>query len=153
MTAMTNEQRDAFLAAPRIARVATVRPDGSPHVVPIWYEWDGETLRFDTPPDFRKGRNLLADPRLAVVIDITMGGLRYAGVVMEGTARFVRDPEAAKAIAARVYRRYLGAEGLQSPTPQSMIEDSAHLIVELTPSKLLTWDFTESLAPIPDEFE
>lgn len=149
---MTSEQLGQYLAGPRIARVATVRPDGSPHVVPVWYEWDGTTLRFDTPPDFRKGRNLLNDPRLAVVIDSTQGGLRYCGVVLEGTATFVRDPEAALAIAERIYRRYLGAEGLRSSTPQKMLHGSAHLIVELVPSRVLTWDFTESLAPIPNDF-
>ncbi len=36
---------DAFLALPNPAVVGTVRPDGSPHTVPTWYEWeDGRVL-------------------------------------------------------------------------------------------------------------
>ena len=153
MAEMTTEQMDRFLVQPRIARVATVRPDGRPHVVPIWYEWDGTALRFDTPPTFRKGRNLLADPRLAVVTDTTHGGLRYAGVLMEGVARLERDQGVATAVAERIYRRYLGAEGVMSPTPQAMIHESEHMIVELVPDRIVTWDFTEALAPIPADFE
>lgn len=150
---MTPRQMDQYLSAPRLARVATVRPNGSPHVVPVWYEWDGTVLRFDTPPSFRKGKNLLHDPRLAVVIDSTQGGLRYSGVVLEGRATFVEDPAAAMVIAERIYRRYLGAEGVLSATPQKMLHGSAHLIIELAPTRVVTWDFAESLAPIPEDFE
>lgn len=153
MAEMTKEQMDSFLGQPRIARVATIRPNGGPHVVPIWYEWDGSALRFDTPPTFQKGKNLLNDPRMAVVIDITQGGLRYAGVMLEGSARLERDPEVSRRVAERIYQRYLGAEGVRSPTPQAMIHDSEHMIVELTPDHVVTWDFTEALAPIPEEFE
>jgi len=153
MAEMTKEQMDSYLNASRIARVATVRPDGRPHVVPIWYEWDGTVLRFDTPPTFQKGKNLLNDQRLAIVVDTTQGGLRYAGVVLEGTARFIDEPEAARLIAERIYARYLGREGVNSPTPQAMIHESEHLIVELEPDHLATWDFSESLAPIPQDFE
>jgi len=153
MAAMTTAQIDLFLSAPRIARVATVRPDGRPHVVPIWYEWDGLVLRFDTPPSFQKGKNLLNDPRLAIVVDTTQGGLRYAGVVLEGVARFIEQGEQALETASRIYSRYLGKEGLRSETPQAMIHDSEHLIVELEPNYVVSWDFTEGLAPIPAGFE
>ena len=39
---MTKRQIDKFLAGPNIARVATVKKNGAPFVVPVWYEWDGK---------------------------------------------------------------------------------------------------------------
>ena len=42
--AMSPEERDAFLAEERTCRVATVGGDGSPHVAPLWFVWDGAAL-------------------------------------------------------------------------------------------------------------
>ena len=42
---MTRAEMDAFLAGPWLARVACLKPDGAPYVVPVWYHWDGEAVR------------------------------------------------------------------------------------------------------------
>ena len=41
MSEMIEDDLEAFMREPMLASVATVRPDGSPHVVPAWFEWDG----------------------------------------------------------------------------------------------------------------
>ena len=41
---LTREEIDRFLAAPVVARLATVRLDGSLYVVPVWQQWDGESM-------------------------------------------------------------------------------------------------------------
>lgn len=59
----------------RVARLATVRPDGSPHVVPIVYAVDGDTLY--TPvdekpkrtPELQRLRNIAAEPRVELLVD------------------------------------------------------------------------------------
>jgi hypothetical protein len=49
----------------------------------------------------------------------------------------------------RIYTKYLGVEGAQSPTPQRMI-NSVHVIIKMTPTRILSWDDTKvALAPIP----
>jgi hypothetical protein len=49
---------------------------------------------------------------------------------------------------SRIYSKYLGVEGAQSPTPQRMIS-SEHVIINLTPEKILSWDYTrDGLGPI-----
>lgn len=42
--AMTTAEADEFLAAERTCRVATSGRDGRPHVVPLWFAWDGTSL-------------------------------------------------------------------------------------------------------------
>ena len=42
------ETRSFLLDTPRTAKIATVRPDGRPHITPIWFDLDGETLIFTT---------------------------------------------------------------------------------------------------------
>ena len=58
----------SFLKTPRIARLATVGPDGYPHVVPIYFMRDGDDLVFGSDRGERKVRNTLANPKGTVVI-------------------------------------------------------------------------------------
>jgi pyridoxine/pyridoxamine 5'-phosphate oxidase len=52
-----------------IAKLATVRPDGRPHVAPVWFDLDGNDLVFSTGERSVKGRNLIADRRLSICVD------------------------------------------------------------------------------------
>ncbi len=61
--------------------VATVWPDGRPHVMPVWGVWDAGCLWFSSSLGSRKARNLDADPRLTVTTDNAL-----EPVVVEGTA-------------------------------------------------------------------
>ena len=44
MPTLTKEQIQNLLSTPIIARLATVKPDGSPYLVPVWEYWDGEAM-------------------------------------------------------------------------------------------------------------
>ena len=149
MAEMTQAEIDAFLAQPLLARIATARPDGRPHLAPIWFWWDGTSIYMETPPTFVKAKNLAQNPYCAISIDITEGGLRFKAVVLEGQVELIHDRQFVLDMVTRIYTKYLGAEGAQSPTPQRMI-NSEHVIIKLTPAKVLTWDDTHgALAPIP----
>ena len=47
---MRPEDVEKFLREPRIADLATVRPDGAPHVAPVWYHYDGESVKIVADP-------------------------------------------------------------------------------------------------------
>ena len=63
-----------FAAAP-VARMATVRPDGRPHVVPIVFAVDGEVIytavdgKPKSTPRLQRLANIAADPRVSIVVD------------------------------------------------------------------------------------
>jgi PPOX class probable F420-dependent enzyme len=69
-----DEARSRFAAA-RVARMATVTPDGRPHVVPICFAVDGDTIlsAVDTKPkrtpELKRLRNLEANPAVTVLVD------------------------------------------------------------------------------------
>lgn len=67
--------------------LATTRPDGRPHVMPVWCLWDDAALWFSSSVGSRKVRNLRHDPRCAVTTDEVM-----QPVVVEGRATFVTEP-------------------------------------------------------------
>lgn len=142
---MTAETLAAFLDEPILARIATVRGDW-PHVVPMWFDWDGESLWMETGYGFRKHKNLLENPNCAVTIDVTEGGLRFKGAILDGVAEIITGPEPfVRETVEHIYRKYLGEDGIQEATPQQMIA-SPHAIIRLRPSRILTWDETGSAA-------
>ena len=145
---LSKTEVNAFLSQSLIARIATVRPDGRPHVVPIWFIWDGASIYMETPPTFVKARNLMANPNCSITIDITEGGLRFKAVVLEGKVEILVDREYVLETVRKIYTKYLGQEGILAPTPNRMI-NSEHIIIKLTPEHILTWDYTrDSAAPI-----
>ena len=59
---------EAFLREPNPAVVATLRPDGSPHTVPTWYDWeDGRVLLNMEDSRLRLGY-MRRDPRVALTV-------------------------------------------------------------------------------------
>ncbi len=149
MPELTKSEIDAFLSQSLLARIATVRPDGRPHVVPIWFTWDGTSIYMETPPTFIKAKNLMVNPRCAITVDITEGGLRFKAVVLEGVVELLTERQYVLNMVRCIYQKYLGPEGIQAPTPHRMINDSEHVIIKMTPSRILTWDYTpDTLAPI-----
>ena len=82
---MTSEQIDQYLSLPMIADLATVNPDGSPHVAPVWFRWDGDVVKVFTQTTAVKVRNIRQDARVS--ISIAKQDAPYGYVIVNGTAR------------------------------------------------------------------
>ena len=52
----------------QVVWLSTTRPDGGPHVVPLWFVWDGRSIVAFSKPHAQKVRNLRADPRVMVAV-------------------------------------------------------------------------------------
>jgi PPOX class probable F420-dependent enzyme len=57
-----------FLALPHFAVVATLRPDGSPHSVATWYDWEDGRILLNMDGSRARLGYLRADPRVAVTV-------------------------------------------------------------------------------------
>ena len=68
MAKMNEEERDRFLAEPRYGILNTIRSDGSPIGVPVWFDWNGETVRMFTGALSPKIKRLQADPRASLLV-------------------------------------------------------------------------------------
>jgi PPOX class probable F420-dependent enzyme len=107
--AMTSEQWRAFLASgTRTAKLATCRPDGRPHVAPVWFVVDADDLVFTTHRDTVKGRNLLHDARVMLSVDDERPP--FAFVLITGTAVVIElPPGEVLPWTTRIAERYMGA--------------------------------------------
>jgi hypothetical protein len=84
--------------------VATARPDGRPHVMPVWGVWLGGRLWFSSGLRSRKARNLAADQRCTITTDDARDP-----VVLEGTAEQVTERVALDGFLAAVNAKYAAA--------------------------------------------
>jgi PPOX class probable F420-dependent enzyme len=62
------QEVDEFLARPNPAVVATVRPDGSPHTVPTWYDWEAGRVLLNMHVSRLRLRFMRRDPRVALTV-------------------------------------------------------------------------------------
>jgi hypothetical protein len=76
--------------------LATVNPDGSPHVTGVGALWVDGAVWFETGQGTRKGRNLARDPRCTLSI-----ATHEFDLVLEGEALKITDPPTVTAMAAR----------------------------------------------------
>jgi PPOX class probable F420-dependent enzyme len=101
---------EAFLdlfKKPVLAHLATLMPDGSPQVTPVWIDYDGEHMLVNTWPDRAKGRNMLARPQVALDIVDPDDPFRYLSV--RGRVVDATEEGAAEHI-DMLARRYMGLE-------------------------------------------
>ena len=87
---------DRRLREETIIWLTTVRPDGQPQSVPVWFWWDGETFLIYSQPGRQKLRNIRNNPR----VGLNLNSNAYGGDVVrvEGTARIVEDAPPANEI-------------------------------------------------------
>ena len=132
---------ESVLAEPVLARLATTNPKTmQPHVVPVWFAWDGESVWISSFVSTRKIRELKNNPRGAVLIESKQEGSKLQAVLLEGTVELVTQPrQLVSEIASRVYIRYLGPEGVKDPEPQSWLNDPENLLIKLTPKRIMSW--------------
>jgi nitroimidazol reductase NimA-like FMN-containing flavoprotein (pyridoxamine 5'-phosphate oxidase superfamily) len=81
--------------------IGSTRPDGRPHVMPVWGVWLDGAVCFGTDRTSRKARNLQANP--AATVNLESGD---EAVIIEGTVREISDAKEIAAIDAAYVKKY-----------------------------------------------
>jgi len=106
---MSGDELDRFLSAGSpTGKLATVRADGSPHVAPIWFILHQDDLVFMTGAETVKGKNMLRDPRVVLLVEDERPPFAFATV--EGTVSISRNLDEMLPLSIAIARRYMGDE-------------------------------------------
>ena len=133
MSNLTTEHRNFLLYGTRTGKLATVRKDGRPHVVPIWFDLDGDTLVFTTGHSSVKAVNIRHDSRVCLCVDDETPPFSY--IQIQGTAVISTDKEALSYWAKRIAGRYMGEELAESYGKRNSVE--GELLVRIAPAKVV----------------
>jgi PPOX class probable F420-dependent enzyme len=112
------------------ATLATVMPDGRPHLTIVWIKRDGDDLLVSTTVTRQQGKNMTRDPRVTVIVGAPDNPYLYAEI--RGSVSVTPDP--AGELADQLSRKYTGQDYLTF-NPAS-VNDSARLIARITPEKI-----------------
>jgi hypothetical protein len=127
------EYRDFLMAGTRTGKLATTRTDGRPHVVPIWFVLDGDTLVFTTGAATVKGRNLQRDPRVCITVDDE--NPPYSFVMIEGVVSLSSDLNEMLPWAIQIGGRYMGADQAEQFGRRNAV--AGELLVRVTPTNVV----------------
>ena len=133
MKALSPECRVFLLEEPRTGKVATVRADGRPHVAPVWFDLDEDSIIFTTWHTTVKAVNMRRDSRVCFCVDDENPPYAYAQI--EGTAVMTAEPEVLLYWATRIAERYMGEELAEAYGKRNGVE--GELLVRVTPTKVV----------------
>ena len=122
-----------MLGRARTAVLATVRADGRPHVAPIWFDLDDDTLVFMTGETTVKARNMRRDPRVSLCIDEEEPPFHF--VVIEGAADLTAGDPDLLYWATRIGGRYMGPDRADEYGRRNAVE--GELLVRVIPQKIV----------------
>ena len=125
-----------FLAGIKMAVMATINHDGSPHLSPNWYYYDEERLFFVTTKERKKFFNLKRDQRMSVCVYEPPLASDY--VVVQGTATIddLVPTSELWGTARLVIERYVDADDVDAYVERWKTEP--RILVAITPEKIYT---------------
>ncbi|WP_165368020.1 pyridoxamine 5'-phosphate oxidase family protein [Phytoactinopolyspora endophytica] len=115
--------------------LATVRPDGSPHVMPVFAVWSASAMYVVSKDSARKSRNLDSDGRCVITTEAS-----DAHLILEGEARRVRDHETLERVSGAFETAYgwpttVSGEELDAPYGAPTSGGPPYRVYEITPKK------------------
>ncbi|NRQ38830.1 pyridoxamine 5'-phosphate oxidase [Nonomuraea sp. NN258] len=138
--AMSDDDVTAFLADSRKLQLATINPDGTPHLVTMFYGLDEGRIAFWTYQKAQKALNLARDPRVSCLIEAGENYDELRGVLLYGKAEQVTDRGHVMEIGMGIARRMTPGvpDDLLRPYVEQTGRKRVAYLVERT--KVVSWD-------------
>jgi PPOX class probable F420-dependent enzyme len=154
---MTAAEVANMLAANRKVQLATINPDGYPHLVTMYYTLIDGKIAFWTYRTSQKAQNLARDPRISCLVEMGEAYFDLRGVQIQGTVETITDPDAiyqlGLAIGNVMGNALAGASAASTPAAGAVVNDYVTnaarkrygYIVE--PRRVISWDHSKLVIP------
>ena len=136
---MSAEAATAMLAECRKVQLATINPDGTPHLVTMFYVLREGRIAFWTYRAAQKARNLDRDPRLTCLVEDGEDYFELRGVQVRGVARRLDDPAEVAGIGRSIAARLTGVpvDTVADYVTQAARKRVAYVV---EPTRVTSWD-------------
>ena len=134
MAKLSQQETERFLAQPRIAHLATLRPSGTPHVAPVWFLWDQGRAWVMADAGAVKVKNVRGNPAVTLSIATSERPLSY--VVLEGRAQINSDD-----LARVVERMCVLYDGPQrgADFAKELLGEDRMVLLEISVDRVMSW--------------
>jgi PPOX class probable F420-dependent enzyme len=126
--ATLSETQARLFTDKNFGHVGTIRADGTPQVTPVWVDYDGEHVVFNTAVGRTKYENLRRDPR--VTVEVLNMENPYEYVMVSGRAE-LEEGEAAERHIDKLAKKYMGVDEYPHRSPTEK-----RVLVRVTPERV-----------------
>jgi PPOX class probable F420-dependent enzyme len=119
--------RDLLTGKKAFAALGTLMPDGTPQVTPVWFDFDGSNLIFNSARGRQKDLNVRRDPRVSMTIIDPENPYRY--VEVRGRVTDITQEGARESI-NKLAKKYMGKDVYPGPP------DEVRVIYKVKPEKV-----------------
>jgi PPOX class probable F420-dependent enzyme len=145
---MTDEELTEFLDANMKVQVATIGPDGRPHLTTLFYVMVDGQMFFWTYGRSQKIKNLRRDPRITCLVEDGVEYFELRGATINGKARLLEDYDELVELGGRVAKRMAGGMDLGEFGDQIVAQQARKRVgVIVEPDRIATWDHRKMTAP------
>jgi nitroimidazol reductase NimA-like FMN-containing flavoprotein (pyridoxamine 5'-phosphate oxidase superfamily) len=140
---MSREEAWAALAAAHTGILTTLRADGMPIALPVWFVAFEERIYVGAPSHTKKLIRIRNDPRVSFLIESGERWVDLVGVHVTGHARIVEDPALLEKVRARIDEKYAQYRSDRSAMPDATANyyDVPMATIEIVPdARVLNWD-------------
>ncbi|MGO9086530.1 MAG: pyridoxamine 5'-phosphate oxidase family protein [Candidatus Sulfotelmatobacter sp.] len=138
MASLTDDLSKQLLNGRYIAALATESPNGSIHMVAVWYWFDGTHIFVATSSRSRKARNLQSKAKISLMID-SRDPAASCGITIAGTAEILTGDSSRQAN-AKIHERYLSQPALADPRVGPVFAGWDDVTLKIIPASVIAWD-------------
>lgn len=138
---LTKEEAWEVLAGGHTGILTTLRADGTPVSLPMWFVAIDERIYVVTPERTKKVARVRRNPRVSFLVESGQRWAELVGVHLTGQACVVTDPHLLAGVRAAMDHKYAGFRTEPSPEDAARLADTTMAVIEITPDdRILTWD-------------
>lgn len=141
MASLSDALARQLLGGRYIASLATRNPDGSIHMVAVWYLFEGSQVYVATHSRSRKARNLQNSADVSIMID-SRDVAASRGINIAGKATLLTG-EASQRWNANIHRKYLSDAALADPKVAPVFAAFDDVTIQIAPTSVIAWDMRE----------
>ncbi|GAA5146499.1 PPOX class F420-dependent oxidoreductase [Pseudonocardia eucalypti] len=141
---LSTEELHQLLDEPRTVMLATIGPDGLPHLAAMWALRDGDNVLMWTYGSSQKAENVRRDPRATLMVEAGTAYNELRGASLDCSVEIVDDLERKQLAGARIGAKYLGiSPDAVSPDqiPEQVRKQAAkRVLLVFKPTRIRSWD-------------
>lgn len=141
---MTPEEIEAFLQEGRTANIATMGPNGRPHLTALWYVPRGDVIETWTYAKSQKAVNLQRLPQATILVETGDSYEKLRGVSLECDVELVTDTEKITLIGQQLMLRYTSNPQVATAGSQFVrLQAPKRVGLICRPTKIVSWDHSK----------
>ncbi len=137
---MSADEVSALVAAQRKLQLGTINPDGTPHMVTMFYAMVEDRIAFWTYRSSQKARNIERDPRVTCLLELGEDYFELRGALIYGTVETVTDPNRVRYVGSEVVKRMMGLQDEAEIAPFVEHTATKRYAYLVEPTKVASWD-------------